>query len=193
MSCTPSSQATTYIINTKWGESSSVGSLSLALQDLPSFRTLTYRSTPNQRGNFSPALAAVRLYRILQLDVFVFWPCTRTPRRLVDAGIQDIVPSVFTKKIARPGTSEAIAAQFLPPCVCTASYSLMSSSSDHVPIRPAVRAMLGFKASFHLSRRCFSVRPGTSAAIAAQFLPPCVCTASFSWLSSSSDHEPVSR
>jgi hypothetical protein len=98
MSCTPSSQATTYIINTKWGESSSVGSLSLALQDLPSFRTLTYRSTPNQRGNFSPALAAVRLYRILQLDVFVFWPCTRTPRRLVDAGIQDIVPSVFTKK-----------------------------------------------------------------------------------------------
>jgi hypothetical protein len=38
----------------------------------------------------------MRLYRILQLDVFVFCPFTRTSSRPVDAGIQEILPSIIT-------------------------------------------------------------------------------------------------
>jgi hypothetical protein len=39
---------------------------------IPSATTLQFRSTRNQRGNYSPILAnAVHLYRILQLGVFV--------------------------------------------------------------------------------------------------------------------------
>jgi hypothetical protein len=68
---------------------------------------------------------------------------------------------------------------------------LRPSSSVHLPVRRFARGMLGFKASCHLSRHCFFVRPGTSAVIAAQFLPPCVCTESFSLMSSSSVHVPA--
>jgi hypothetical protein len=50
--------------------------------------------------------------------------------------------------------------------------------------------MLGFKVSCHLVDHCFCVRPGTSAATAPQFLPPCTCTESFSLVSSSSAHLP---
>jgi hypothetical protein len=81
----------------------------------------------------------------------------------------------------RPRTSAAILSQFLPPCVCTAFLSLMSSSSAHLPVRPGVRSMLGSKTRCHLCRHCVSARPGTSAATAPQFLPLCVCTASFSF------------
>jgi hypothetical protein len=52
-----------------------------------------FRSTWNQRGNCNPILATVRLYRILQLDAFVFCPFTRTSIRPVDTGIQYITPS----------------------------------------------------------------------------------------------------
>jgi hypothetical protein len=47
-----------------------------------------------------------------------------------------------------------------------------------------------FRTLCHLLRHCILDRPGTSAAISPQFLPPCVCTAFFSLLSSSSDHLP---
>jgi hypothetical protein len=39
---------------------------------------LTSRSTRNQRGNCTPILTTVHLHCILQLDVFVFCPFTRT-------------------------------------------------------------------------------------------------------------------
>jgi hypothetical protein len=94
-------------------------------------------------------------------------------------------------KCVRPGTSAAIVAQFLPPYVSTASFSLLSSSAVHLPVRPFVPSMLGFKKSCHLVQHCCFVRPETNAAIAAQFLPPCVCTAFFSLLSSPSAHLPV--
>jgi hypothetical protein len=62
----------------------------------PSFITLSFRSTRNQRGNGIPILATVRFYRILQLAVFVFCPCTRSSSRQGDAGIQEIIPSAIT-------------------------------------------------------------------------------------------------
>jgi hypothetical protein len=63
---------------------------------MPSVATLIIRSTRNQRGNCFPILATVRLYRILQLCVLGVSPITRASTRPVDAGIQDILPSVFT-------------------------------------------------------------------------------------------------
>jgi hypothetical protein len=62
----------------------------------PSVVTLSVRSTWNQRGDCDPILATVRSYRILQLGVFVFFPCSRTSIYSVDAGIQFIVPSGVT-------------------------------------------------------------------------------------------------
>jgi hypothetical protein len=93
--------------------------------------------------------------------------------------------------LVRPGNSATITGQFLPPCVFTESFSLMSSSSAHLPVRLVTWSILGSKTSFHLSRHCCLVRSGTSAAIATQFSPLCVCTASFSLMSSYSDHVPV--
>jgi hypothetical protein len=63
---------------------------------MPPVLTLHFRSTWNQRGNCGPILATVHLYRILQLAVFIWFPFTRTSFRLVDAGIQDTIPSVPT-------------------------------------------------------------------------------------------------
>jgi hypothetical protein len=60
---------------------------------MPSATTLVTRSTKNQRGNRTPILATVRLYRVLQLAVFVFCPFTRTSIRPVDVRIQDTAPS----------------------------------------------------------------------------------------------------
>jgi hypothetical protein len=78
---------------------------------------------------------------------------------------------------------------------CTASFSLLTSSSSSahvpVPVRPFARSMLGSKMSFHLFLHWFIVRPGTRTLTTAQSLPPCVCTASFNLLSSSSAHFPV--
>jgi hypothetical protein len=81
----------------------------------------------------------------------------------------------------RPGTSAAIATQFLPPYVCTASFRFLSSSADHVPL---ARSMLASKTLRFLLLHCFCDRPWTRAAILPQFLAPCVCTASFSLLPS---------
>jgi hypothetical protein len=48
-------------------------SVDAGIQDtIPSFPTLFFRSTWNQRSNCGPILASVRFYRILQLLVFVF-------------------------------------------------------------------------------------------------------------------------
>jgi hypothetical protein len=64
------------------------------IQDtIPSVITLSFRTTRNQGSNCVPILTTVRLYRILQLGVFVF---TRTSSRQGDAGIQDIMPSLIT-------------------------------------------------------------------------------------------------
>jgi ribosomal protein L34E len=67
------------------------------IQDiLPSAPTLMFRSTRNQCGDCGPILATVRLYRILQLDVFLFCPFARTTICPVEARIQDILPSIQT-------------------------------------------------------------------------------------------------
>jgi hypothetical protein len=63
---------------------------------MPSLKTLISRSTRHQRGNYDPVLVTVRLYRILQLAIFVFCPFTRVLTCPVDAGIQGSLPSVFT-------------------------------------------------------------------------------------------------
>jgi hypothetical protein len=67
------------------------------IQDIhSSVPTLTICSTRNQRCNFTPILATVRLHYILQYVVFVFCPITPTSSRPVDAGIQDNIPFVTT-------------------------------------------------------------------------------------------------
>jgi hypothetical protein len=55
-----------------------------------------FRSTRNQRSDCTPILATVRLYRILELDVFVFCPLTRTCHRRVDARDQAVMLSGTT-------------------------------------------------------------------------------------------------
>jgi hypothetical protein len=88
----------------------------------------------------------------------------------------------------RPGTSAVIVPQFLSPCVSTASFSLLSSTAVHLPLHPLTRQMLASKTSSHLLLYWDFVRPGTNVAIAAQSLPPCLCTASLSWMTSLSVH-----
>jgi hypothetical protein len=74
-----------------------IHSVDVGNQDImPSALTLTSCSTRYQRGNCNPILVTVRLYRLLQLAVFVCCPFTRTFILPVDAGIQDIAPSVAT-------------------------------------------------------------------------------------------------
>jgi hypothetical protein len=51
---------------------------------MPFVPALWSRSTWNQLGNCTPIFVTVRLYRILQLDVFVFCPFTHTPICLVE-------------------------------------------------------------------------------------------------------------
>jgi hypothetical protein len=59
----------------------------------------------------------------------------------------------------------------------------LSASAVHTPARTVVGLMLETKLSHHLLRHSFGVRPGTNAAIAFQFLPPCSRTPSFNLLS----------
>jgi hypothetical protein len=66
----------------------------------------------------------------------------------------------------RAGTSAAISTQSLSPCVCIAPFSLLSSSSVQLPLRPGTRSMLGSKTSCDLVLQCLHVRPGTIAVIA---------------------------
>jgi hypothetical protein len=63
---------------------------------MPSNHTLRSRSIRDQRGNCGPILATLRLYRILQLDVFDFFPCTLTSSH---ARIQGIIPSAPTLNV----------------------------------------------------------------------------------------------
>jgi hypothetical protein len=81
----------------------------------PSVLTLTIRWMRNQRCNCTPIFATVRLYCILRHAVFVFFPFTPTSSRLVDAGIQDIAPSIPTLLFVRPGTRAATTTKYLSP------------------------------------------------------------------------------
>jgi hypothetical protein len=63
---------------------------------MPSTRALCSGSTRHQCGNFNPILAAVYSNRIFQPVVFVGCPFAGTPRRRVDARMQDIMPSTRT-------------------------------------------------------------------------------------------------
>jgi hypothetical protein len=58
-----------------------------------SVATLYFRSTRDQRGNYDTILTTVRLYRIMQFAVFDCCPLNRTFIRLVDVGIQRVMPS----------------------------------------------------------------------------------------------------
>jgi hypothetical protein len=108
-------------------------------------------------------------------------------------GSQEVIPFHLFQHCfsVRPGTNAAISFQFLPPCVFTASFSLLSSAAFHLPVRPLARSGLESTSSFHLLQHCLLVRPGTSAAISTQFLPPCVCTAAASLMTSTAVHFPV--
>jgi hypothetical protein len=65
------------------------------IQDtVPSTLTLVCRSTRNQHGNYTPCIATVRFYCIIQLVVFVFCPFSRSSSHLVDTGIQERIPSM---------------------------------------------------------------------------------------------------
>jgi hypothetical protein len=86
----------------------------------------------------------------------------------------------------RPETSAAIAFQFLPSYARTASFNCSSSSAVHFPARAVFGSKLA--TASHLLRHCSFVRPGISAAIAFQFLPPFSRTTTFNFLSSSAVH-----
>jgi hypothetical protein len=151
-------------------------------QDLPFVPTLFFSSTRDQRGNCTPILATMRLYSILQLAVFNCCPFTPAFTLQLMMGFKASCHLLQHCFFVRPGTSaEFVTRSLLPLCSCSAPCSLLSSTDDHLP---AVRAMLGSKTSVHLLLHCIVVRPGTKMAITAQFLAPCVCTASFSWMSS---------
>jgi hypothetical protein len=70
-------------------------------------------------------------------------------------------------------------------------FSLMFSSGVRLSVRVSTRSILGSKTLCHLSLHCFFVRPGISAEIATQSMPTCVCTASFSLMSSTAFHLPA--
>jgi hypothetical protein len=134
----------------------------------------------NQYLSCRGIIVTVRLYRILQLAVFssAHLPACPPARSMLEfKTLFHLFQHCF---FVRPGTSAAIAAQSLPLCVFTESFNFLSSSSDHLPARAVVGSMFSAKPSCHLCRHSLFVRPGTNAAIAAQSLPPCVCTASFS-------------
>jgi hypothetical protein len=63
---------------------------------VPPVMTFNFRTTRNQRGNFIPIIATVRVHRILQLDVFACCPFTRTFSRPANAVSQGISTSVMT-------------------------------------------------------------------------------------------------
>jgi hypothetical protein len=153
--------------------------------------TLYFRSTRNQRGNYSPIFALVPHNCILQRAVFFCRPFTRTCGRHVALGVQGIVPSVLHCIFVRPETSSEIAAQSSPLFFSTASVSVLSSSVVDLPARVVVSSLLECRALGHLVLHCIFVRPGTSAAIAARSSSLCFSTASVSVLSSSVVHLPA--
>jgi hypothetical protein len=142
---------------------------------MPSIRTLHFRSTRHQCGNFNPILAIVPLYHIFQLlssSVVHLIP--------VRPGVWSILveSTILCHRLVhctfvRPGTSTAISIQFLPPCLCTTSFRRLSSSAVHLPARPGVWSVL-MESKFlcHRLEHCVSVRPGSSAAILVQILLP---------------------
>jgi hypothetical protein len=84
--------------------------------------------------------------------------------------------------LARPGTRAGISTQSLSPCACTASFSLLSSTDVHLPLRLLARPMLRSKTLAICSDAVFSLPVST------QSLSPYVCTAFFSFLLSPSVH-----
>jgi hypothetical protein len=79
----------------------------------------------------------------------------------------------------------------MPLCFFTASFSVLSSSVVHLPACAVVSLLLECRALCHLLRHCCFVRPGTSAAISAQFSPLFYFTSSVSVMSSSVVHLPA--
>jgi hypothetical protein len=94
---------------------------------------------PEPARQLRPLFATVYLYRILQLEDFLFCPFARPANHFI-----------LRCLCVRPGTSATIPSQLLPLCACTAFFSLRSSPSVHLPVRPAVMAILGSKAQRHL-------------------------------------------
>jgi hypothetical protein len=82
-------------------------------------------------------------------------------------------------------------AQSSPSCFSTASFSVLSSSVVHSPLRAVVSSLLERKTLCHLLVNCCTVQPGTSSEIAAQSSPLCFSTASFSLTFSDSVHIPL--
>jgi hypothetical protein len=106
------------------------------IQDIvPSDATLISRSTRNQHGNGTPILATMRLYRLLQLAIFVFCPFTRTFIHPVDAGIQDIVPSLITLYLRSTRNEHGNCGPILATVCLNRIYSLLSSSAVHLSVR----------------------------------------------------------
>jgi hypothetical protein len=87
-------------------------------------------------------------------------------------------------RFARPGTSAEIATQFLPLCFSTASFSVLSSSVVHLPLRAVVSSLLESKVLYHLFNHCvlFDPKPARKSS------PLYFSTAPFSVLSSSVVH-----
>jgi hypothetical protein len=134
-----------------------------------SVRALKFRFTWNQRGNCSPILPTVRLYRIFQVDVFVFYPFTITSIPPVDAGIQGR-PSVTTLSFRSTRNQRGNCGPIL---ATVRLYRILQVEVFlFCPMTRMCRSMLETKVSHHLLRHCTFVRPGTSVAMASQSFPP---------------------
>jgi hypothetical protein len=126
--------------------------------------------------------------------------CGQSPASVLVTGIATVSrlkryylhhPSVTTLSSRSSQNQRGNCDRILAPCLCIAFFSLLSSSLSHLPVRPPVSLMLRFKAPCQRFLHCIFVRPGTRADIAPHFLPLCVCTASFSLLSSTAVQLPV--
>jgi hypothetical protein len=107
----------------------------------------------NQYSSSRDIITTVHLYRILQLCVFVFYSFTRTPTRSDDFGLQNLMPSLNTPFFCSTlDYNAAILCQFLPSCVCAASFNLSSSTAVHSFVRPGVWFTRRSRASRYLPR-----------------------------------------
>jgi hypothetical protein len=141
-----------------------------------------FRSIWKQRGNFNSIHAAVPLYRMLQLVVFVSCPFTSKLIRPVGSRIQVIMPSTRTLSFR---SIRHHCGNFIPIIAAVHSYRIFQLV---IFIGGPFTGARSRRARIQGNMHCFFVRLGTIiAAIPVQFLPPCICTASFSLPSSSTD------
>jgi hypothetical protein len=141
------------------------------------FDCYAFTCTPSCSGDWDPGHRAIFSYTVYSFDperarklhpnpchrAFVphpsarclrllpIYPHVRSPRRCCASRHHAICYNTVLS-FDPAETSAVIAIHSLPPWICTASFSLMSSSSAHLPVRPFAKSMPGSKTSCHLTK-----------------------------------------